>query len=103
MAAADLRLDCETPRSLHRESLLLGPRLHDAREPASTTRVGGNLRDEWVGHGVTNGASSVAPGCPPVVENARPEAYTSPFIAPAVARYLREAEAIEAEIAARPR
>src|SRR3984957_3758398 len=38
-----------------------------------------------------------------VIENPRPEAYTSPFIADVIARYLREPEAVEAEIAARPR
>jgi short-subunit dehydrogenase len=38
-----------------------------------------------------------------VIENPRPEAYTSPFIADVIARYLREPEAVEAEIAARSR
>jgi NAD(P)-dependent dehydrogenase (short-subunit alcohol dehydrogenase family) len=38
-----------------------------------------------------------------VIENPRPEAYTSAFIADVIARYLREPEAVEAEIAARPR
>jgi short-subunit dehydrogenase len=38
-----------------------------------------------------------------VIENPRPEAYTSPFIADVIARYLHEPEAVEAEIAARPR
>jgi short-subunit dehydrogenase len=38
-----------------------------------------------------------------VIENPRPEAYTSPFIADVIARYLREPEAVEAEIAARLR
>jgi hypothetical protein len=38
-----------------------------------------------------------------VIENPRPEAYTSPFIADVIARYLREPEVVEAEIAARPR
>jgi short-subunit dehydrogenase len=36
-----------------------------------------------------------------VIENPKPEAYTSPFIANVIARYLREPEAFEAEIAAR--
>jgi short-subunit dehydrogenase len=36
-----------------------------------------------------------------VIEHPKPEAYTSPFIADVVARYLREPEAVEAEIAAR--
>jgi short-subunit dehydrogenase len=38
-----------------------------------------------------------------VIENPRPEAYTSPFIADVIARYVREPEAVEAEIAARAR
>jgi hypothetical protein len=38
-----------------------------------------------------------------VIANPRPEAYRSPFIADVIARYLREPEAVEAEIAARPR
>ena len=38
-----------------------------------------------------------------VIENPRPEAYTSPFIADVIARYLREPEAVESEIAARAR
>jgi hypothetical protein len=38
-----------------------------------------------------------------VIEHPKPEAYTSPFIADVIARYLREPEAVEAEIAARPR
>jgi NADP-dependent 3-hydroxy acid dehydrogenase YdfG len=38
-----------------------------------------------------------------VIENPRPEAYTTSFIADAVARYLREPEAFEAEIASRQR
>lgn len=38
-----------------------------------------------------------------VIENPRPEVYTSPFIADVIARYLREPEVVEAEIAARPR
>ena len=38
-----------------------------------------------------------------VIENPKPEAYTSPFIADAIARYQREPEAFEAEIAARQR
>jgi hypothetical protein len=38
-----------------------------------------------------------------VIENPRPEAYTSPFIADVIARYLREPEAVEAEIAGRTR
>jgi short-subunit dehydrogenase len=36
-----------------------------------------------------------------VIENPRPEAYTSAFIADVVGRYLREPDAFEAEIAAR--
>ncbi len=36
-----------------------------------------------------------------VIENPRPEAYTSAFIADVVARYLREPEAVEREIASR--
>ncbi|HEY2514749.1 MAG TPA: SDR family oxidoreductase [Polyangiaceae bacterium] len=36
-----------------------------------------------------------------VIENPRPEAYTSPFIADVVARYRREPEVVEGEIAAR--
>jgi NADP-dependent 3-hydroxy acid dehydrogenase YdfG len=36
-----------------------------------------------------------------VIENPRPEAYTSAFIAEAVARYQREPEVVEAEIASR--
>ena len=36
-----------------------------------------------------------------VIENPRPEAYTSAFIADAVARYMREPDAVEGEIAAR--
>ena len=36
-----------------------------------------------------------------VIENPRPEAYTSPFIADVVARYLREPDVVEAEIASR--
>jgi NADP-dependent 3-hydroxy acid dehydrogenase YdfG len=36
-----------------------------------------------------------------VIEHPRPEAYTSPFIAEVVARYQREPEAFEAEIASR--
>lgn len=38
-----------------------------------------------------------------VIENPRPEAYTSPFIADVVARYLREPEVVESEIASRQR
>lgn len=38
-----------------------------------------------------------------VIEHPRPEAYTSPFIADVVGRYLREPEVVEAEIAARQR
>ena len=38
-----------------------------------------------------------------VIENPKPEAYTSPFIAEVIARYRREPEAMEAEIAARQR
>jgi len=38
-----------------------------------------------------------------VIDNPRPEAYTSPFIADVIARYLREPEAVEAEVAARSR
>jgi len=38
-----------------------------------------------------------------VIEHPRPEAYTSPFIADVIARYQREPEAFEAEIAARQR
>ena len=36
-----------------------------------------------------------------VIENPRPEAYTSAFIAEAIGRYQREPEAVEAEIALR--
>src|SRR5271170_1658881 len=36
-----------------------------------------------------------------VIENPKPEAYTSPSIADVIARYLREPETVEAEIAAR--
>jgi hypothetical protein len=36
-----------------------------------------------------------------VIERPRPEAYTSPFIAEVIARYQREPEAFEAEIASR--
>jgi NADP-dependent 3-hydroxy acid dehydrogenase YdfG len=38
-----------------------------------------------------------------VIENPKPEAYTSPFIAETIARYQREPEAVEAEIASRQR
>jgi short-subunit dehydrogenase len=38
-----------------------------------------------------------------VIENPRPEAYTSSFIADAVGRYQREPEAFEAEVASRQR
>ncbi len=38
-----------------------------------------------------------------VIENPKPEAYTSPFIADVVARYLREPDVVEAEIASRQR
>src|ERR1700722_10296771 len=38
-----------------------------------------------------------------VIEHPKPEAYTSPFIADVVARYLREPEAVESEIASRQR
>jgi NAD(P)-dependent dehydrogenase (short-subunit alcohol dehydrogenase family) len=38
-----------------------------------------------------------------VIVNPRPEAYTSPFIADVLARYLREPEVVEGEIAARLR
>ena len=38
-----------------------------------------------------------------VIENPKPEAYTSAFIADVVGRYLREPDAVEAEIAARSR
>jgi short-subunit dehydrogenase len=38
-----------------------------------------------------------------VIENPRPEAYTSPFIAELIARYQREPDAVEAEFAARLR
>jgi short-subunit dehydrogenase len=38
-----------------------------------------------------------------VIENPKPEAYTSAFIADVIARYLREPDAVEAEIAARLR
>jgi hypothetical protein len=38
-----------------------------------------------------------------VIENPKLEAYTSPFIAETVARYQRDPEAFEAEIAARLR
>jgi len=38
-----------------------------------------------------------------VIENPRPEAYTSPFIADVIARYHREPDAVEAEIASRTR
>jgi NADP-dependent 3-hydroxy acid dehydrogenase YdfG len=38
-----------------------------------------------------------------VIERPRPEAYTSPFIADVVARYLREPEVVESEIASRQR
>ena len=38
-----------------------------------------------------------------VIENPKPEAYTSPFIADVVGRYLREPEVVEAEIASRLR
>jgi short-subunit dehydrogenase len=36
-----------------------------------------------------------------VIENPRPEAYTSAFIGETIARYQREPEAVEAEVAAR--
>jgi short-subunit dehydrogenase len=36
-----------------------------------------------------------------VIENPRPEAYTSPFIADVIGRYLREPDAVETEIASR--
>jgi len=36
-----------------------------------------------------------------VIENPKPEAYTSKFIADVVARYLREPEVVEREIASR--
>ncbi len=38
-----------------------------------------------------------------VIENPKPEAYTSPFIAETIARYQRDPEAFEAEVAARQR
>ena len=38
-----------------------------------------------------------------VIEDPKPDAYTSPFIAEIIARYQREPEAMEAEIAARQR
>jgi short-subunit dehydrogenase len=38
-----------------------------------------------------------------VIENPRPEAYTSPFIADLVARYLRDPEVVESEVASRQR
>src|ERR1700722_7214485 len=38
-----------------------------------------------------------------VIERPKPEAYTSPFIADVVARYLREPEVVESEIASRQR
>jgi short-subunit dehydrogenase len=38
-----------------------------------------------------------------VIETPKPEAYTSPFIADVIARYQREPEAFEAEIASRQR
>jgi len=38
-----------------------------------------------------------------VIENPRPEAYTSPFIAETIARYQRDPDAFEAEIASRQR
>jgi hypothetical protein len=38
-----------------------------------------------------------------VIVRPRPEAYTSPFIADTIARYQRDPEAFEAEIAARQR
>jgi len=38
-----------------------------------------------------------------IIENPKPEAYTSPFIAETIARYQRDPAAFEAEIASRQR
>jgi len=52
------------------------------------------------------GAQSVEDACKAIVdviESPKPEAYTSGFIADVVARYLREPEVVEGEIASRLR
>lgn len=68
------------------------------------TEFGVNSLNATIDNRKLPGAQSVedaAKAIVDVIENPRPEAYTSAFIADVVGRYLREPEAVEAEIAAR--